>query len=77
MGRKHLGMKRPLKQFERSLDEMYEYISAFQFLPPRGCGARKMAIKEWKQVCNDVLIQFNNVRNAQIDLLERDEDDEV
>ena len=55
---------------------MYEYISAFQFLPPRGDGAREMAIKEWKQVCNDALIQFNNVRNTQIDLLERGVDDE-
>lgn len=71
MSRKHLGMKRPVKQFVKAIDEMFEYINAFDFLPPRGDGAKELAIKEWKQVCNNVLIQFNNIRNTQIELLEK------
>ena len=73
MSRKHLGMKRPVRQFNKAVDEMFEYINAFNFLPPQGDGAKEQAIKEWKQVCNNVLIQFNNIRNTQIELLEKEQ----
>ena len=73
MSRKHLGMKRPLKQFDKAVDEMIEYINAFNFLPPRGDGAKEQAISEWKDVINDVIIQINNIKNTQIDLIMRDE----
>lgn len=73
MSRKYLGMVRPVRQFDKAVNEMIDYINAFQFLPPRGEGAKKQAIKEWKEVCNNVLIQFNNIRNTQIELIERDD----
>lgn len=69
MIRKHLGMKRPVRQFNKALTEMFEYINAFSFLPPLGDGAKEQAVKEWKQVCNNVFIQLNNIRNTQIELL--------
>ena len=72
MSRKHLGMKRPIKQFDKAVDEMIEYINVFNFLPPRGDGAKEQAIKEWKEVINDVIIQINNIKNTQIDLIMED-----
>ena len=72
MSRKYLGMKRPVRQFNKAVNEMFDYINAFNFLPPRGDGAKEQAIKEWKQACNNVLIQFNNIRNTQIELLEKE-----
>ena len=69
MSRKHLGMKRPIKQFDKAVDEMIDYINAFNFLPPRGNGAKELAIQEWKEVINNVVVQLNNVKNMQIKIL--------
>lgn len=69
MSRKHLGMERPVKQFDKAVSEMIDYINAFAFLPPMGDGAKERAIQEWKSVINDVVIQLNNIKNTQIDLL--------
>lgn len=69
MSRKHLGMKRPIKQFDKAVDEMIDYINAFNFLPPRGNGAEELAIQEWKEVINNVVVQLNNVKNMQIKIL--------
>lgn len=76
MNRKHLGMKRPIKQFDKAVDEMIEYINAFAFMPPRGDGAKEMAIQEWKKCINNVIIQINNIKNTQIDLILRGDDNE-
>lgn len=69
MSRKHLRMKRPIKQFDKAVDEMINYINAFNFLPPRGNGAKELAIQEWKEVINNVVVQLNNVKNMQIKIL--------
>lgn len=69
MSRKHLGMKRPIKQFDKAVDEMIDYINAFNILPPRGDGAKELAIKEWKGIINNVVVQLNNVKNMQIKIL--------
>lgn len=69
MSRKHLGIKRPIKQFDKAVDEMIDYINAFNFLPPRGNGAKELAIQEWKEVINNVVVQLNNVKNMQIKIL--------
>lgn len=76
MSRKHLGMTRPVRQFDKAVNEMIDYINAFNFLPPRGDGAKEHAINEWKEVINNVLIQLNNIKNTQIELLQRGETDE-
>ena len=72
MSRKHLKMKRPIKQFNKAVDEMIVYINAFNFLPPRGNGAKELAIQEWKDVINNVIVQLNNVKNMQIKILNGD-----
>lgn len=71
MSRKHLGMKRPIKQFNKAVEDMEAYVQAFSFLPPRGDGAKEQAINEWKQCINNVIIQINNIKNTQIDLILR------
>lgn len=71
MSRKHLGMKRPIKQFNKAVEEMSEFLQAFNCLPPRGDEAKKCAIQEWKECINNVIIQLNNVKNTQIDLILR------
>lgn len=75
MSRKHLGMKRPIKQFDKAVDEMIDYINAFNFLPPRGNGAKELAIQEWKEVINNVVVQLNNVKNMQIKILNGESDE--
>lgn len=72
MGKKHLGMTRPIRKFNEACEEMGEYINAFEMLPPMGEGAKEMAIKEWKQVINNVIIQLNNIKNTQIELIEKE-----
>ena len=69
MSRKHLEMKRPVRKFYESVNEMIDYINAFNNLTPRGDGAKKCAIQEWKGVINEVIIQLNNIKNTQIDLI--------
>ncbi len=76
MSRKHLGMKRPINQFNKAVEEMDEFIQALNFLPPRGEGAKECAINEWKQCINNVIIQLNNIKNAQIDLILRGDKNE-
>lgn len=76
MSRKHLGIKRPIKQFDKAVDEMIEYINAFTFMPPRGDGAKELAINEWKQCINNVIIQINNIKNTQIDIILRGENND-
>ena len=73
MSRKHLGMKRPIKRFNEALNEMNIYIEAFSLMPPLGEGAKELAIQEWKTCINNVIIQINNIKNTQIELLERGE----
>ena len=46
MGKKHLGMSRPIKQFNKACEEMSAYIQAFSFLLPTGELAKEAAIKE-------------------------------
>ena len=71
MSRKHLGMKRPIIQFNKACEEMSEYINAFEFLPPLGEGAKEQAIQEWKEVINNVVIQLNNIKNTQIEIINK------
>lgn len=74
MSRKHLDMKRPINQFNKACEEMGQYIEAFNFLPPMGDGAKELAIQEWKECINNVVIQLNNIKNTQIELLNRSEE---
>lgn len=69
LSRKHLGMRRPVRKFYESVNEMIDYINAFNNLIPRGDGAKECAIQEWKGVINDVIIQLKNIKNTQIDLI--------
>ena len=65
-------MNKSIHQFNKACAEMGEYIEAFAFLPPIGEGAKEQAIKEWKTVINNVVIQLNNIKNQQIAIIEED-----
>lgn len=43
LSRKHLGMRRPVRKFYESVNEMIDYINAFNNLIPRGDGAKECA----------------------------------
>ena len=76
MSRKHLGMKRPVKQFSKAVDEMLIYLDVFDNFPPKGDEEKEIMIQRWKKCINDVIIQINNIKNTQIELLEREEEHE-
>lgn len=77
MSRKHLGMKRPVKQFEKATNEMNDYINSVNILPIRGEYAKEQAIKEWKTIINNVVVLLNNVKNMQIELIRGEKDESI
>lgn len=73
MSRKHLGMKRPIRQFEKYYTELLELIDEIEKYPPDDELQKELYISRLKTRFNDTLIQFNNIKNTQIELLEREE----
>lgn len=76
MSRKHLGMKRPIRQFEKHYKELLELIDEIEKYPPDDELQKTLYISRLKERFNDTLIQFNNIKNTQIELLEREENNE-
>ena len=70
MSRVHLGMKRPIRQFEKSYDEFKELINCLEKIKPKNLEEKEYMIKRVKQTFNNCLIQLNNIKNTQIDYLE-------
>ena len=75
MSRVHLGMKRPIRQFDKSYKELLELIEHFEKEPIIIEVQKEVRIKMLKQRFNDCLIQLNNIKNTQIELLERGKDE--
>lgn len=63
-------MNKSINKLNKSLKTMTEYIEAFNFLLPRGEYAKEEAIQEWEACINDVIVQINNIKNRQIELIE-------
>lgn len=70
MSRVHLGMKRPIKQFEKSYEEFKVLIECLEIFKPKNLQEKEYMIKKVKTTFNDCLIQLNNIKNTQIDYLE-------
>lgn len=70
MSRVHLGMKRPIKQFENSYEEFKVLIECLEIFKPKNLKEKEYMIKKVKTTFNDCLIQLNNIKNTQIDYLE-------
>ena len=73
MSRKHLGMKRPIKQFEKHYSKLLELINEIKEFPPDDELQKKLYLSRLKLSFNDTLIQLNNIKNTQIELLERED----
>ena len=69
MSRVHLGMKRPIRQFEKSYKELLELIDEIKKYPPDDDLQKTLYVSRLKERFNDCLIQLNNIKNTQIDYL--------
>lgn len=69
MSRKHLGMKRPIRQFEKSYKKLLELVKYFEREPIEIEEQIEVRISMLKERFNDCLIQLNNIKNTQIEYL--------
>ena len=69
MSRVHLGMKRPIRQFEKSYKKLLELIDEIEKYPPDDELQKALYVSRLKEKFNDTLIQLNNIKNTQIDYL--------
>ena len=69
MSRVHLGMKRPIRQFENSYKKLLELINEIEKYPPDDELQKELYVSRLKERFNDCLIQLNNIKNTQIDYL--------
>lgn len=74
MSRLHLGMTRPIRQFEKYYHKLLELIEEIQTYPPDDELQKELYVSRLKVTFNDALVQFNNIKNAQLDLLNRGSD---
>ena len=79
MSRVHLGMKRPIRQFEKSYEELKNAINYLENIKFETQEEKEYAIKRFKTIFNDCviklnnikIIQLNNIKNTQIEYLEK------
>lgn len=71
MSRVHLGMKRPIRQFENSYKKLLELIDEIEKYQPDDELQKTLYVSRLKERFNDCLIQLNNIKNTQIELLEK------
>lgn len=76
MSRVHLGMKRPIRQFEKYYTKLLNLIDEIKMYPPEDELQKGLYISRLKTTFNDTLIQLNNIKNTQLELLEKVESDE-
>ena len=69
MSRVHLGMKRPIRQFENSYKKLLELIDEIEKYYPDDELQKTLYVSRLKERFNDCLIQLNNIKNTQIDYL--------
>ena len=69
MSRVHLGMKRPIRQFDKYYSKLLELIEEIEKYPPDDELQKTLYVSRLKARFNDTLIQLNNIKNTQIDYL--------
>jgi hypothetical protein len=72
MSRVHLGMKRPIRQFDKYYKKMLELVDEIEKYPPTSELEKTLYILRLKNDFNDCLIQLNNIKNTQIEYLEKE-----
>lgn len=76
MGKIHLGMTRPIRQFDKHYNKLLNLIDEIEMYPPEDELQKQLYIVRLKTTFNDTLIQLNNIKNTQLELLEKVEGDE-
>lgn len=71
MSRVHLGMTRPIKQFGKYYTELLNLIDEIEQFPPTNDLEKLLYVSRLKTTFNDTLIQLNNIKNTQLELLEK------
>lgn len=71
MSRIHLGMKRPIRQFDKHYIKLLNLIYEIDMYPPDDKLQKGLYISRLKSTFNDTLIQLNNIKNTQLELLEK------
>lgn len=71
MSRVHLGMTRPIRQFEKYYTKLLNIIDEIEMYPPEDETQKDLYISRLKTTFNDTLIQLNNIKNTQLELLEK------
>ena len=71
MSRVHLGMKRPIRQFEKYYTELLNLIDEIEMYPPEDEIQKDLYVSRLKTTFNDTLIQLNNIKNTKLELLEK------
>ena len=74
MSRVHLGMIRPIRQFDKHYTKLLNLIYEIDMYPPDDELQRKLYISRLKTTFNDTLIQLNNIKNTQLELLNKGSD---
>ena len=71
MSREHLGMARPIKQFGKYYTKLLNLIDEIEMYPPEDEIQKDLYVSRLKTTFNDTLIQLNNIKNTQLELLEK------
>lgn len=71
MSRVHLGMARPIKQFAKHYTKLLYLIDEIEMYPPEDKLQKELYIARLKITFNDALVQFNNIKKTQIEILVR------
>lgn len=74
MSRVHLGMTRPVRQFVKHYTKLLNLIDEIEMYPPDDELQKTLYVSRLKTTFNDTLIQLNNIKNTQLELLERGSD---
>ena len=64
--------KKEVEKIEKQMNTVCEYLWAFDFMPPRGDGAKAEAIREFKAEVNKVVQLIKDLERKQIELLEKE-----
>lgn len=71
MSRVHLEMTKPIKQFIKYHTKLLNLIYEIEIYPPKDEIQKALYVSRLKTIFNDTLIQLNNIKNTQLELLER------
>jgi hypothetical protein len=64
-------MKRPIRKFDEYYKKLIELVYEIDMYPPDDELQKELYIARLKTTFNDTLIQLNNIKNTQLELLNK------